>query len=66
MEKASNGEVVYIVRGRRRFILQEVPRMDPIPMRPLGYFSSAYTVAEVEDENRLAKASVIGAPKDLD
>lgn len=66
MEKASNGEVVYIVRGQHRFILQEVPPIDPIPMRPAGYFANAYTDDEIQDENRLAKASVIGAPKDLE
>ncbi len=66
MEKASKGEVVYIVRGRRRFILQEVPPMEPIPMRPPGYFANTCTAAEIQDENRLAKASVIGAPKGLD
>ena len=66
MEKASNGEVVYIVRGQRRFILQEVPPIDPIPMRPAGYFAHAYTASEIEDENRIAKASVVEAPKDLE
>jgi len=66
MEKASKGEVVSIVRGQRRFILQEVPQTDPIPIRPPGYFANAYTAAEIQDENRLAKASVIGVPKDLD
>lgn len=66
MEKASKGEVVYIMRGQHRFILQEVPPIDPIPMRPAGYFANAYTAAEIQDENRLAKASVIRAPKDLE
>jgi hypothetical protein len=66
MEKASRGETVYIVRGHRRFLLQEVPEIEPIPMRPVGYFADAYSRAEVEEENRLAKASVVRAPKDLE
>ena len=59
--KASRGETVYIVAGRRRFVLQE-----PIPMRPAGYFAAAYSAAEIQADNRLAKASVIRAPKDLE
>lgn len=64
VEKAGQGEPVYIVKGHRRFILQEVPQIEPIPMRPAGYFSNAYSKAEIQEENRLAKASVIRAPKD--
>jgi len=66
MEKASKGETVYIVRGEHRFILQEVPAIDPIPIRPAGYFANAYSKAEIQEENRLAKASVVRAPKDLE
>ena len=66
MEKASKGETVYIVRGQRRFILQEVPPIDPIPIRPAGYFANCYTHAEMQEENRLAKHSVIRAPRDLE
>src|SRR5882672_7488317 len=66
MEKARNGETVYIVRGQHRFILQEVPPIDPIPLRPPGYFAHCYTKAEIEEDNRLAKSSVIRAPKDLE
>ncbi|PWU07979.1 MAG: hypothetical protein C5B50_30430 [Verrucomicrobia bacterium] len=66
MEKAARGEIVYIVRGQRRFILQEVPPIDPIPVRPPGYFASCYSKAEIQEENRLAKASVVRAPKDLE
>jgi hypothetical protein len=66
MEKAGNGETVYITRGHRRFLLQEVPPIDPIPLRPPGYFASCYTKTEVEEDNRLAKASIIRAPKDLE
>lgn len=64
--KASRGETVYIVAGRRRFVLQEIPEIEPIPMRPAGYFAAAYSAAEIQADNRLAKASVIRAPKDLE
>jgi len=66
LEKASKGEPVYIVRGEIRFILQEVPPIDPIPIRPAGYFANCYTDEEVQEQNRLAKASVIRAPADLE
>jgi len=66
VEKASRGETVYIVRGHRRFILQAVPEIDPIPMRPAGYFTDVYSHAEMREENQLAKASVVRAPKDLE
>jgi hypothetical protein len=66
MEKASHGEAVYIVKGHRRFVLQEVPEIEPIPMRPAGFFANAYSKAEIQEENRLAKSSVIRAPKDLE
>src|SRR5438045_8367480 len=65
-EKASKGELVYIIRGRKRFILQEVPEIEPIPVRPPGYFSNCYTRSEIQQDNRLAKASVIRAPSDLE
>jgi hypothetical protein len=66
VEKAGQGETVYIVKGHRRFILQEVPEIEPIPMRPAGFFANAYIKAEIQEENRLAKSSVIRAPKGLE
>ena len=66
MEKASRGETVYIVKGRQRFVLQEVPEIEPIPIRPPNYFTNACSPAEIQADNRLAKASVIRAPKDLE
>ena len=66
VEKAGRGEPVYIVAGHRRFVLQEVPEIEPIPMRPAGYFANAYSKVEIQEDNRLAKASVIRAPKDLE
>ena len=66
MEKASRGETVYIVKGRHRFVLQEVPEIEPVPIRPPNYFAHASSPAEIQADNRLAKASVIRAPKDLE
>lgn len=67
IDKAGNGEAVYIVRGQRRFLLQEVPQIDPIPMRPPGYFARCYNnKAEIAEENSLAKASVVRPPEDLE
>jgi len=66
VEKARRGEAVYIVKGGRRFVLQEVPEIDPIPIRPRNYFANVYSQAEIEEENRLAKASVIRPPKELE
>ena len=66
IDKATKGQTVYITRGAHRFILQEVPPIDPIPLRPPGYFAHCYTRSETEEDNRLAKASVVVAPKDLE
>jgi hypothetical protein len=66
VEKASKGEPVFILRGQQRFLLQEIPPIDPIPMRPPGYFAKCYTNAEIAEENALAKKSIIKAPKDLE
>jgi len=66
VEKARKGRAVYIVRGEHRFILQEVPFIDPIPIRPAGYFANCYSKEEAREQNQLAKASVIRAPADLE
>jgi hypothetical protein len=66
IEKASRGETVYITRGEHRFVLQEVPPIDPIPIRAPGYFAHCYTEAEIQEENKIAKSSVIAAPKDFE
>jgi hypothetical protein len=66
LEKVHNGEVVYIARGQRRFHLVEVQEIEPIPIRPPGYFANCYSKAEIEDDNRLAKASVIRVPEDVE
>ena len=66
IDKAGRGEAVYIAYGQCRFLLQQVPPIDPIPIRPPGYFANCYSKAEIHEENRLAKASVIRAPKDVE
>jgi hypothetical protein len=66
LERARKGQTVYIVRGEHRFILQEVPTISPIPIRPAGYFANCYTKEEIHEDNLLAKASVIRAPADLE
>lgn len=66
VEKAGRGEPVYIVTGHRRFVLQEVPEIEPIPMRPPGYFAHVTSKAEAEEDHRLAQACVVRPPKDLE
>lgn len=66
IEKAGRGELVYIERGRARFLLQYVPPIDPIPVRPRGYFANCYTKEEIQEANKMAKASVIRPPADLE
>ena len=52
-EKAMKREPVYIVRGQHGFVLRHVRDIDPIPLRPPGYFANCYTKNEIELENRL-------------
>jgi hypothetical protein len=66
MDKAEKGETVYIVRGSHRFVLQPLPEVVPIPLRPPGYFADCYTREEIQRENRLGEASVVEKPADLE
>jgi hypothetical protein len=66
LERASKGQTVYIVRGEHRFILQEVSPIDPIPLRPAGYFANCYSKEEIQEQSELAKASVVRAPTALE
>ena len=66
MKVASHGEADHAVRGQRRFTLKEVPEIDPIPIRPADYLADACRKAEIQEDNRLAKASVVRVPKDLE
>ncbi|MGD0413012.1 MAG: hypothetical protein ABSC18_15080 [Verrucomicrobiota bacterium] len=45
---------------------QAVPSVDPIPIRPAGFFANCYGKEEIQEQNRLAKASVIRPPADLE
>ena len=66
LEQAQNGQIVYILRGRNRFVLQAVAEIEPIPLRPAGYFTGCYSKQDAKLENSLARASVVGAPKELE
>jgi hypothetical protein len=66
LDKAAHGEPVYIVGRSHRFMLQSIPEMRPIPQRPPGYFEDCYTSEEIRRENRLAEASSIEKPTDLE
>lgn len=66
IEKAASGEPVYIVRGRQRFALQYIPDIDPIPIRPPGFFANCYSREEIQQDNLLSKASVVRPPRDLE
>ena len=66
VEQVLAGETVYIIRGQHRFVLQHVPQIEPIPMRPPGYFTDLYSKAESEEDNELGNASVVSAPEDLE
>jgi hypothetical protein len=57
VDKARSGEPVYILRGHERFILQAVPEIEPIPMRPLGHFQ--FDAEDRKLDKRFAKASVV-------
>ena len=66
MARAEQGELVYIVHGHLKVLLQPVVEIEPIPMRPPGYFASCYTPEEIASDSQLAKASVLHAPDDLE
>jgi hypothetical protein len=65
IEQAKEDEVVTINRDSR-FFRWEVTTIGAIPIRPPGYFANCYTKAEIRDDNRLAKSSVIRVPEDLE
>jgi hypothetical protein len=66
MDKAAEGKAVYIVKGSRSFVLQLVPEIAPIPMRPPGFFANCYTREEIQTENRISNASPVEKPHDLE
>jgi hypothetical protein len=56
-DQALRGETVIIVRKSRLLQLQEYKPIEPIPIRPAGYFAKSYTKAEARKSNRLAADS---------
>jgi hypothetical protein len=60
LQRARNGEEIYIIRGRERFLLQAVPDLEPIPIRPFGYFN--LDGEDLELDKKLAPANVIPQP----
>jgi hypothetical protein len=60
VEKASRGEIVYIIHGRHRFVLQPVREIEPIPVRPIGYFG--LDEEDIALDQQLASAGVIPNP----
>ena len=54
LNKAAKGQSGYIASGTQRFVLQPLPEITPIPLRPPGYFAVCYTKDEIQQENRLA------------
>jgi hypothetical protein len=62
LDKAKRGEEVVIYRGADRFALHEIRPIEPIPMRPLGYFD--LDEEDIAFERKFAKKSV--RPKNED
>jgi hypothetical protein len=60
LAKSDNGKNVYIVRGRKRFLLQPVREIEPIPMRRLGYFE--FDKEDIELDKKFANANVVPDP----
>ncbi len=56
-DESSKGHPVLILRKSRILILQKNQRMDPIPMRPEGYFLDCTTKKEAITSHRLASKS---------
>ncbi len=70
---AAEGETVVIQREEQRVALRGLQDAEgrklvdvSIPIRPPGYFAHCYTKAEIQEDNSLAQASVVRAPKDLE
>ena len=59
-EKSADGITIYIQARGRRYVLQPVPEIEPIPIRPFGYFT--YDEEDYELERRFAAANVPARP----
>lgn len=60
VQKAEEGTAVFIVRGRSYFTLQRVPPLEPISVRPPGYFR--FGADDIALDNHLASANVVPDP----
>jgi hypothetical protein len=60
LEKSERGATVYILKGHRRFLLQPVHEIEPIPLRPPGYFE--FDAEDVRLDAQFAKANVVPMP----
>jgi len=43
-----------------------IPHVDRIPVRQPGYFEKCYSKAEIQQQNRVAKSSIIRVPSDVE
>ena len=55
---ALQGETILISKERRLLILQEFQPIEPIPIRPIGYFDESYSEDEILESNMMAEHSV--------
>jgi hypothetical protein len=56
-DQALRGETVIIVRKSRLLQLQEYKPIEPVPMRPPGYFKKVYSKVEIRKMNRMEAES---------
>ena len=57
LQKTETGKTVYIRRGQKRFLLQFVPAVEPIPLRPPGFFQ--FDDEDVQLDKKFSSANVI-------
>jgi hypothetical protein len=64
LDKAKRGEEVVILRGSERFALSEIRPIEPIPMRPHGYFR--YDEEDYALDKKFSRANVPPHKKDFE
>ena len=64
LDKAKRGEEVIILRGSERFALVEIRPIEPIPVRPPGYFH--FDEEDLALDKMFSKANVPPNPKDFE
>jgi hypothetical protein len=60
LAKSEAGVTVYIVKGHKRFLVQPVPEIEPIPMRPAGYFE--FDEEDIKLDRKFSTANVVPQP----